>query len=346
MKFSPYPIPDHFDPETVGQVWRVPYQERAEQALAWAKQHDINPACDDGFKIGLLLIDVQNTFCIPDFELYVAGRSGTGAVDDSRRLCQFIYRNLGHISDISVTMDTHSPLQIFHALFVVDEEGNHPAPNTQISVADVREGVWKFNPAVADALGITPEFGQKHLEHYTAELEASGKYDLTIWPYHAMLGGIGHALVSAVEEAVFFHSVARYTQADFFVKGKNLFTEHYSAVGPEVLSGPKGEQIAEKDPGFIEKLEQVDILVIAGQAKSHCVAWTINDLLEDVREQDPGLVKKVYLLEDCTSPVVIPDVIDFTEQADAAFERFARAGMHIVRSNQPLAQWPGINSKS
>jgi len=344
MSYPYYPIPTHFDPQTVDSVWRVPYQERSEQALAWAKRHQIQPASDDAFKIGLLLIDVQNTFCIPDFELYVGGRSGTGAIDDNRRLCQFIYRNLGHISDISVTMDTHSPIQIFHALFLVDEHGDHPAPNTQISAEDVRQGVWRFNPAVADALGITPEYGQQHLEHYTAELEASDKYALTIWPYHAMLGGIGHALVSAVEEAVFFHSVARYTQADYFVKGKNMFTEHYSAVGPEILTGPKGEKLAQKDPNFVEKLRQVDILVIAGQAKSHCVAWTINDLLEGVRQRAPGLVRKVYLLEDCTSPVVIPDVIDFTDQADAAFERFAQAGMHIVRTDQPLEQWPGIHS--
>ena len=33
----------------------------------------------------------------------------------------------------------------------------------------------------------------------------SGKYELTVWPFHALLGGIGHALVSAVEEAIFFH---------------------------------------------------------------------------------------------------------------------------------------------
>jgi len=52
--------------------------------------------------------------------------------------------------------------------------------------------------------------------------------------------------------------------------------------------------------------------------------------------------KKVYLLEDCTSPVVVPGVIDCTEQADAAFRRFAGAGMHIVRSTDPVSRWPDI----
>ncbi|MEW5961855.1 MAG: isochorismatase, partial [Chloroflexota bacterium] len=54
-------------------------------------------------------------------------------------------------------------------------------------------------------------------------------------------------------------------------------------------------------------------------------------------------VKKVYLLEDCTSPVVIPGVVDYTDQAEAAFARFAQAGMHVVRSTDPIASWPGLN---
>ena len=52
--------------------------------------------------------------------------------------------------------------------------------------------------------------------------------------------------------------------------------------------------------------------------------------------------KKVYLLEDCTSPVVVPNVVDFTDAADAAYQRFAEAGMHRVTTQTPLADWPGI----
>jgi hypothetical protein len=47
-------------------------------------------------------------------------------------------------------------------------------------------------------------------------------------------------------------------------------------------------------------------------------------------------------LEDCTSPVVVPGVVDYTDQADAAFQRFAGAGMHLIRSDQPIASWPGL----
>src|SRR5918992_6146619 len=94
------PLPAHFDAGRAGEVWRVPYEERALEASAWAEEHGLRPAADDEFRVALLAVDVQNTFCIPGFELFVAGRSGSGAVDDSRRLCEFVYRNLGTITEI------------------------------------------------------------------------------------------------------------------------------------------------------------------------------------------------------------------------------------------------------
>ncbi len=337
------PIPSHFSPEKVGQVWKVAYQERARDAKKWAKEHRLKPASRDTSRISLMLVDVQNTFCIPEFELFVGGRSGTGAVDDNRRLREFIYRNLNVINDICPTMDTHQAIQIFHSIFLVNNQGEHPEPYTLITPEDIEQGAWRFNPELSSSLDIDETYGQEYLRHYTRTLREGGKYDLTIWPYHAMLGGIGHALVSAVEEAIFFHSIARYNQPDFQVKGGNPFTENYSVLKPEVLEDAVGEQIAEKNVGFIRKLLDFDAVVIAGQAKSHCLAWTIDDLLSEIRVSDKNLADKVYLLEDCSSPVVIPGVVDYTEEANAAFERFAEAGMQIVRSTDPISTWPGMN---
>ncbi len=342
MAHRELPIPPHFDPDKVGEVWKVPYQERAEEAKEWAKQHNIQPAANDRFRICLVAVDVQNTFCIPGFELFVGGRSGTGAVDDNRRLCEFIYRNLDVITQICPTMDTHQAMQIFHSVFWVNDKGEHPAPFTLISEEDVERGRWKFNSVLSSSLEVDEDYAQRYLMHYTRTLREGGKYALTIWPYHAMLGSIGHALVPAVEEAIFFHSIARYSQPDFQVKGNNPLTEHYSVLGPEVLEGPDGEPIAQRNVKFIEKLLQFDAVIIAGQAKSHCVAWTIDDLLQDIYIRDKKLAENVYLLEDCTSPVVVPGVMDYTDEANAAFQRFSDAGMHIVRSTDPIDSWPGI----
>jgi len=335
------PLPAHFDPSRVGEVWRVPYEDRAREAAAWADEHGLGRAADDAIRLCVLAVDIQNTFCIPDFELFVAGRSGTGAVDDNRRLCKFLYRNLGEITQIFPSLDTHHAMQVFHAIWLVDEHGNHPDPYTLVSAQDVATGRWQMNAAVAEALGIDVDYADRHLTYYTRRLAEGGKYDLTIWPYHAMLGGIGHALVSAVEEAVFFHGLARYSNPEFQVKGDNPLTEHYSLLGPEVTEGPDGDRLGGKNAKLIEKLLTFDAVVVAGQAKSHCLAWTIDDLLgdEDVREQ---LAERTYLLEDCTSPVVVPGVVDYTDEADAAFERYAAAGMHVVRSTDPIASWPGL----
>jgi len=334
--------PPHFDPGRVSEVWRVSYQGLAEDAARCAEENGIRPFFDDEFKICLVAVDVQNTFCIPGFELFVGGRSGTGAVDDNRRLCEFIYKNVDVITRISPTMDTHRLMQIFHSIYLVNDRGEHPAPFTLISEEDIRNGAWKFNPLISPNFGISEEYGQKLLHHYAKKLRQGGKYDLTVWPYHAMLGGLGHALVASFEEAVFFHAVARHSQPDFYVKGEEPFTEHYSVLGPEVLEGPQGESLGNKSGKFYRNLLDYDALVIAGQAKSHCVAWTVDDLLHDILDGERSLAEKVYILEDCTSPVVIPGVVDYTDQADAAFRRFASAGMHVVRSTDPIATWPGI----
>jgi nicotinamidase-related amidase len=318
------PLPPHFKPQRVNEIWRVPYQELAPLASQWSKQHQLSAAATDQQQIGLLLIDVQNTFCQPDFELFVGGHSGRGAIDDNRRLCEFIYRQLGNISQIVATLDTHQAMQIFHPLFWIDPNGQHPAPMTIIPAAAVQARQWQpSQPQLA-----------AYAQHYVQQLEITGKYPLTIWPYHAMLGGIGHALVSAIEEAIFFHTIARGSQPQFITKGDYALTENYSAITPEVTTDQQGQPVGSKNSALIECLLKVDRLFIAGQAQSHCVAWTVADLLTAIQNIDPSLAKKVYLLADCTSPVVVPGVVDYTDIANAAFDRFAAAGMNIVKSTE------------
>jgi nicotinamidase-related amidase len=326
------PLPPHADPARVGDVWRVDYEVRFADAVAWREEHGIAPAAADTARLCLLLVDVQNTFCTPGFELFVAGQSGAGALEDSRRICDFVYRNLATITQAVVTLDTHQAFQIFHAPFLVDADGRHPDPYTLVSPDDVASGRWRFDPLAAEAVGL--EHGDEHLAAYVQQLAAGGKYNLAVWPFHAMLGGIGHALVSAVEEALFFHSVARRSQARFEVKGQSPLTEHYSVLGPEVTRGSRGETLGARNQALVEHLLGFDAVLVAGQAKSHCVAWTVDDLLRDA----PEIAGRLYLLEDCSSAVVVPG-IDYTDEADAAYARFTDAGVHVVRSTEPVATW-------
>ncbi len=339
------PIPDFFDPERAGALFRVPYEERAAAARAFASEHAVPPAHGDRIRVGLLLVDCQNTFCLPGGELFVAGRSGLGAVHDSWRICQFLYRNLGRITEVVATLDTHQAIQIFHPHFFLDADGAPPAPYTAITAADLEAGRFRANPEAAPAAGLSGEDLARHVLHYCRRLEAQGKYSLVIWPYHGMLGGAGHALAPVIEEAVFFHGIARSAATRFELKGRNPLTENYSVLRAEVLDGADGAPVAEPNRALLDRLLGFDALIVAGQAKSHCVAWTVSDLRDEIQKRDPdgstGLAGKVFLLEDATSPVVVPGA-DFTDAAEAAYADFERAGMVRVRSTVPPGEWPGF----
>ena len=208
----------------------------------------LQSASADSTKTWLMLIDVQNTFCIPDFELYVGGRSGRGAVDDNIRLCEFIYRNLGKITHITATMDTHLTMQVFHAIFFVDKDGNHPAPYTDIHASELRDGKWTFNPALAAQFDMAPEYGQQMMIHYAEELQKKRKIcadHLALschagrhWSCPGLRGG-GGALLP-------FHGPL--AQPEIVIKGDTPFTENYSVIGPEVLTGPMDETLGSARP--------------------------------------------------------------------------------------------------
>ena len=336
------PLPAFYDPKKVGTVFEPNYEMLASEGEKWAKQNKIKPASTDKVRIGLMSIDMENTFTTPGYELYVGGRSGTGAVDDTRRLTEFMGREMSILTSLIFTMDTHHVFQVFHPKWFVDAKGNHPAPYTNISAEDIKSGKWMVNPAVVYQIpGSNYAWLQSHILDYCTQLEAAGKDKLTVWPYHAIFPGVGYSLASSLHEMEFFHRIVRDTDPHFEIKGGNPLTENYSVLRPEVLFANK-QAIAQKSTGFVKSLMEYDYLIIAGEAKSHCVKWSIEDFLDEIVTVDPSLAKKVYLLEDCTSPVVVPGVVDHTDAADAAFEKFAKAGMNIVKSTDPIESWPGI----
>ena len=339
-----------FDPANA-ERWGYQPNHRAlcETAQEYRDANAIKPAALDQDQIHLLLIDLQRDFCFPEGSLYVGGRSGRGAIEDNKRISEFIYRNLDLISQITTTLDTHTAYQIFTPSFWVDEKGNllHPHDMVTGDLTILRGGVGAGkalpNPVVAGFL-TKGDYARlvRYAREYCAALEASGKYQLYIWPEHCIIGSEGHTLAGVIHEAHLFHAYVRGTQSWVEIKGGNPLTENYSVLGPEVIL-PQNK--AEKNHKFVEKLLVASRLVIAGQAASHCVKSTIDDLLSEILARDPELAKKVYILEDCTSAVAVPDgaggfAVDFTPQAEAAFDRYRDAGMHLVRSTDPIDSWP------
>jgi nicotinamidase-related amidase len=312
-------------------------------AAEWRRAHALTPSACDARNVHLLLIDVQKDFCFPQGSLYVAGRSGRGALDDNRRIAEFIYRNLHLITNITATLDTHFAYQIFFASFWVDSHDQPLAAHREIAIADIDSGAVRPNPAMAGWLcdGNYPWL-LKQVRHYCAELERAGKYRLYLWPPHCILGSDGHALAGVVQEARMFHAYARGAQSLVEVKGGHPLTENYSVFSPEVLTRHDGQPLAQRTTAFIRTLLASDAVVIAGQAASHCVKSSIDDLLEEILAFDRTLARKVYILSDCMSAVTVPDgkggfAADFTQQAEQALARFADAGMHVVTSTETVA---------
>ena len=345
-----YPLPAFYDSlNVVNDARWIDYGGLLAAAGDYRRDNRVTAAARDQVRVGVLIIDAQNTFCHPSGELYVAGMSGNDAVDDSVRTVEWLYANLGRITKIYATLDTHRAFAVFHPTFLVDQQGNHPAPFTMVSHDDIVTGKWLPSPLMvsalrADAPGFDLTAARRHLEHYTAALEAAGRYQLTIWPFHGMIGDKGHALVSGLAEAMAFHGMVRGAQPGIEVKGTHPLVENYSILGPEVTQLFDGTPVA-RNVSLFRKLMEFDALVITGQAKSHCVAWTIDDLLREVAAVDPALARKIYLLEDCTTAIVVKDpagnvVYDYGPDADAAFARFRAAGMHVVRSTDPIENWP------
>lgn len=343
------PLPSYFDPQRAADWhYRPDAAQLATAAAAWRDQHRLAPSAADGRRVHLLLIDVQKDFCFPEGTLYVAGRSGRGAIDDSRRIAELIYRNLGAITDITTTFDTHLAYQIFFASFWLDQDDRPLSAFRTITAAQVASGEVHPNPAMAKWLcGGNYAWLCKQALHYCEELERAGKYQLYLWPPHCLLGSDGHALVGVIHEARLFHAYARVAQSNVEVKGGNPLTENYSVLRPEVLSRFDGAPLAQRNTQFVQTLLAGDAVVIAGQAASHCVKSTIDDLLGEIAAQDPALAKKVYLVTDCMSAVTVPDgkggfAADFTPEAEAGLAKFADAGMHLVKSTDPIASWPGM----
>ena len=343
------PLPSFFDPKNAASYAYRPDQQRLfAEAPAWRATHKIAPAAADARNIHLLLIDVQKDFCFPEGSLYVGGQSGRGALDDNRRTAEFIYRNLGALTNVTTTLDTHFAFQIFFPSFWVDAKGEPLAAFREITTADIDKGEARPNPAVAAWLcNGNYAWLLKQARHYCAELEKAGKYRLYLWPPHCILGSEGHALAGVLHEARMFHSFVRGAQSWVEVKGGNALTENYSVLRPEVLTRHDGEPLAQRNTTFLRTLLAADAVVIAGQAASHCVKSSIDDLLDEIAQQDKALARKVYVLADCMSSVTVPDgkggfLADFTPQAEQALARFRAAGMRVVRSTDPIETWPDM----
>lgn len=305
-------LPAFYDPSKVGTLF-VPDTATAIKAGSLAQ---IRPASNDEQKIVLILVDAQVDFIHTDGSLSVPG-----AVEDTRRTIEWLYRNVGQITRIVASLDTHVPLQIFYPGWWVNDRGEHPDPFTPITSENVDRGDWH------------PTVEEDWSREYVHRLEELGKKTLLIWPYHTMIGTPGHAISPALYEAIAYHAAARAADPVFLSKGSIPKTEHYSILEPEVKV-PE-EPLGELNRPLLEMLSTYDLVYVAGQAKSHCVLETVTSLYRYFADRAPGKIGNWRFLEDCTSSVVHPE-IDFDALANTQLARFRSEGMRMVKSTDPI----------
>src|SRR5687768_14343162 len=129
------PFPKLYDPTKLADVWIERAALIADEALRYAQQTGLAPASQDKMRIAAFGIDCQIGFCTPGASLFVPG-----AVEDTRRTLDFLYRNLDKITGLHFSLDTHRVFQIFHPAFWIDRDGKHPAPFTPVFHEEVRSG--------------------------------------------------------------------------------------------------------------------------------------------------------------------------------------------------------------
>lgn len=260
-------------------------------------------------KVHLLTIDPQNDFCIanefdwlwnsgetvPDSlkkELKSQERHGTlvvpGADKDMIRLASFIDVNRRRISEITCTLDSHQVIHIAHPSFWLNGKGEHPVPFTLITADDVRNGFWRpFHPDL-----------QKTAQNYVDALKANKRYELCIWPPHCLIGSWGHSIVQSVSDAFNRWESETINRVTFVTKGSNFLTEHYSGVQADVPDD--SDPTTKLNTALIDTLLEADEVLITGEALSHCVCNTVQDVAAQFGDDN---IKKFTLLEDTTSSV-------------------------------------------
>lgn len=332
-------VPDWYSSSDCGVLCLPDLDRAARSGAEFGRDHGIGKAQkwqNESPSIVLSVIDCQIDFTNPKGALFVPG-----AVEDTDRLNRFIYRNVGRLSHILASLDSHYLFQPFHRFNWIAgprptsrndgrsyQEGEHPDPFTIITLKDVRDGAW-----------LPLRFPEK-MQIYLKKLEGDSKKQLCIWPLHCILGTPGHAWDPAFSEALVFHAACRNNQYDATTKGMSQLSEHYGILRAEV-EFPEDPN-TQLNMRVLTKWEQADRVYFAGQAKSHCDLETLEQVVAIFQGQGKNdILEKLFVLRDCMSSV--PDIdlgdgtkIEFDRMTNERFAEMEKLGVKFVDSTDAI----------
>ncbi|MEM7244732.1 MAG: hypothetical protein AAF533_05280 [Acidobacteriota bacterium] len=261
----------------------------------------------------LLAIDPQVDFCHPEGSLFVPG-----ADEDMARLARLVEGLGDRLAAVHVTLDTHQRHDISHPGWWRDAEDRSPAPFTTLTATELEQGHWRTAVEGAHARSL----------EYLRKLEEGGRHPHVVWPEHCLVGSPGHAVDATLLGALHGWEAGG-RRVDFVLKGNNPWTEHFSAFRAEVSDyrDPSTDWNVE----LVERLRGAERLLVTGEARSHCVAHSLRDLVTALN--DPAAVKRLVLLTDTTS-----DVPGFEDEGIALLDEASRAGVRLATTTEIAAE--------
>lgn len=270
-------------------------------------------------RIELVIIDPQNDF----MDTPVSALPVPGATEDMKRLSAMIDRLGTKLEDIHVTLDSHRVIDVGHPGMWRNADSEKPNPFTIISVDDIENGIWRPR---------NPAFKEKMLT-YAKALERQGNYPLMVWPEHCLIGTVGHNVQPDLMKALQRWERHEFANVDYVTKGTNTFTEHYGALMAEVVD--PDDPATQLNSRFLDMLSGADMIAIAGEALSHCVMSTVNQIADNIGEEH---IKKFYILTDASSPVpALPGAPDFPAIAQAWLKQMEVKGMKLSTTTDFLS---------
>ena len=289
----------------------------------------------------LLIIDAQRDFH-PGGSLAIPTAS-----DDSQRVAALLHKHAARIDRVVATLDSHHKLHIGHPCFWTQTAtGKHPAPFTIISAQDLRDGKFTPHPKlqlpadlsravdpnvfagrdkVLQQDGVTLDL-TKYCIEYADRLEAKGRFQICVWPEHCLIGTAGHAIVDPILESIAHWSSLTGGSVEWIWKGEQLLTEMYSAIEADV---PVTTDTAFND-SLVDSLQTSNHLIVCGQAMSHCVNYTLRDIVKRWPQDRRG---QITLLVDGASAV--PGFEAAAEQFQADMKE---AGVKLQTTDQVFAE--------
>ncbi len=255
----------------------------------------------------LLVIDPQNDF----MDIAGAALPVAGADADMVRVAAWLDSHGSQVQSITVTLDSHASVGVERTTFWQQADGSAVAPFTLVTAADVQAG--KYLPRQRAKLAETLA--------YLQALEAPGKRQLVVWPVHCVLGTWGHNIHMGLSEAIARWEMHTGGTCNKVLKGQNPMTEQYSAFRAEV---PRADdaRTALNQHLLAQLAVGADTLLVAGEASSHCVAASVEDMLAAL---PPGRLQQTVLLVDCMSPVT-----GFEELAQAFVTHSKKHGLRAM----------------